>query len=361
MSNKDITQKALLRVPDVFASLVNLLLFHNAPIISSNQIRYLDIPSHFVFDDSLHDLYRDVCALILDKQGNPLFIVCFENQIWRDWTMPIRALGYGDTLYFWQRSQILHKSKAPFEIPLSRFIPCVTFVLHYGDDAWNAKSLDDLTRLEKTPFLKPFVSGYTMNLENIAWWSEEKIASIRSDFRIIADYCAQIRRSRKKDPDHPMYEPPKQWKIEHVEETLMTLAAFSNDRKLSEALHVYLEQFDLYEQKKGGITMRSVIDYIEEKAYLKFEKKDKEYNRQLKEKDRQLEEKDQRLEEKDQRLEEKDQRLEEKDQQLGQMTSTLVVLAQQKMVSEELTAEQACDALGYSDDIRKLVLPYLVS
>lgn len=347
MSNKDITQKALLRVPDVFASLVNLLLFHNAPIISSNQIRYLDIPSHFVFDDSLHDLYRDVCALILDKQGNPLFIVCFENQIWRDWTMPIRALGYGDTLYFWQRSQILHKSKAPFEIPLSRFIPCVTFVLHYGDDAWNAKSLDDLTRLEKTPFLKPFVSGYTMNLENIAWWSEEKIASIRSDFRIIADYCAQIRRSRKKDPDHPMYEPPKQWKIEHVEETLMTLAAFSNDRKLSEALHVYLEQFDLYEQKKGGITMRSVIDYIEEKAYLKFEKKDKEYNRQLKEKDRQLEE--------------KDQRLEEKDQQLGRMTSTLVVLAQQKMVSEELTAEQACDALGYSDDIRKLVLPYLVS
>ncbi len=361
MSNKDITQKALLRVPDVFASLVNLLLFHNAPIISSNQIRYLDIPSHFVFDDSLHDLYRDVCALILDKQGNPLFIVCFENQIWRDWTMPIRALGYGDTLYFWQRSQILHKSKAPFEIPLSRFIPCVTFVLHYGDDAWNAKSLDDLTRLEKTPFLKPFVSGYTMNLENIAWWSEEKIASIRSDFRIIADYCAQIRRSRKKDPDHPMYEPPKQWKIEHVEETLMTLAAFSNDKKLTEALHVYLEQFDLYEQKKGGITMRSVIDYIEEKAYLKFEKKDKEYNRQLKEKDRQLEEKDQRLEEKDQRLEEKDQRLEEKDQQLGQMTSTLVVLAQQKMVSEELTAEQACDALGYSDDIRKLVLPYLVS
>ena len=354
MSNKDITQKALLRVPDVFASLVNLLLFHNAPIISSNQIRYLDIPSHFVFDDSLHDLYRDVCAMILDKQGNPLFIVCFENQIWRDWTMPIRALGYGDTLYFWQRSQILHKSKAPFEIPLSRFIPCVTFVLHYGDDAWNAKSLDDLTRLEKTPFLKPFVSGYTMNLENIAWWSEEKIASIRSDFRIIADYCAQIRRSRKKDPDHPMYEPPKQWKIEHVEETLMTLAAFSNDKKLTEALHVYLEQFDLYEQKKGGITMRSVIDYIEEKVYLKFEKKDKEYNRQLEEKDRQLEEKDQRLEE-------KDQRLEEKDQQLGQMTSTLVVLAQQKMVSEELTAEQACDALGYSDDIRKLVLPYLVS
>ena len=340
MSNKDITQKALLRVPDVFASLVNLLLFHNAPIISSNQIRYLDIPSHFVFDDSLHDLYRDVCAMILDKQGNPLFIVCFENQIWRDWTMPIRALGYGDTLYFWQRSQILHKSKAPFEIPLSRFIPCVIFVLHYGDDAWNAKSLDDLTRLEKTPFLKPFVSGYTMNLENIAWWSEEKIASIRSDFRIIADYCAQIRRSRKKDPDHPMYEPPKQWKIEHVEETLMTLAAFSNDRKLTEALHVYLEQFDLYERKKGGITMRSVIDYIEKKAYLKFEKKDKEYNRQLEEKDRQLE---------------------EKDQQLGQMTSTLVVLAQQKMVSEELTAEQACDALGYSDAIRKLVLPYLVS
>ncbi|WP_302609102.1 hypothetical protein [uncultured Dubosiella sp.] len=190
-----------------------------------------------------------------------------------------------------------------------------------------------------------------MNLENIAWWSEEKIASIRSDFRIIADYCAQIRRSRKKDPDHPMYEPPKQWKIEHVEETLMTLAAFSNDRKLSEALHVYLEQFDLYEQKKGGITMRSVIDYIEEKAYLKFEKKNKEYNRQLEEKDRQLEEKDQQLNKKEK----------EWNKERNSMISQFVISAQRLMAKQGLTAEQACDLLGYDGELRAIVLPYLVS
>ncbi|WP_370278814.1 hypothetical protein, partial [uncultured Dubosiella sp.] len=101
------------------------------------------------------------------------------------------------------------------------------------------------------------------------------------------------------------------------------------------------------ERKKGGITMRSVIDYIEEEAYLKFEKKDKEYNRQLKEKDRQLEE--------------KDQRLEEKDRQIDQMISRSVVSAQRLMAKQGLTAEQACDLLGYDEEFRAIVLPYLVS
>ncbi|WP_305084763.1 hypothetical protein [uncultured Dubosiella sp.] len=123
-----------------------------------------------------------------------------------------------------------------------------------------------------------------------------------------------------------MYEPPKQWKIEHVEETLMTLAAFSNDRKLTEALHVYLEQFDLYERKKGGITMRSVIDYIEEKAYLKFEKKEKEWNKER-----------------------------------NSMISQFVISAQRLMAKQGLTAEQACDLLGYDGELRAIVLPYLVS
>ncbi len=33
MSDKDLTQKALLRLPDVFASLINFLIFDNCPVI----------------------------------------------------------------------------------------------------------------------------------------------------------------------------------------------------------------------------------------------------------------------------------------------------------------------------------------
>ncbi len=97
--------------------------------------------------------------------------------------------------------------------------------------------------------------------------------------------------------------------------------------------------------------MRSVIDYIEEKAYLKFEKKNKEYNRQLEEKDRQLEEKDQQLNKKEK----------EWNKERNSMISQFVISAQRLMAKQGLTAEQACDLLGYDGELRAIVLPYLVS
>ncbi|WP_370863353.1 hypothetical protein, partial [uncultured Dubosiella sp.] len=81
---------------------------------------------------------------------------------------------------------------------------------------------------------------------------------------------------------------------------------------------------------------------------------DKEYNRQL-------EQMDDQLKEKDRQLEEKDQRLEEKNRQIDQMISRSVVSAQRLMAMQELTAEQACDLLGYDEEFRAIVLPYLVS
>ncbi len=80
MADKDLTQKALMRLPDVFASLVNLLVYDNESIIQPCQICPLEIPGQLHYDSSLHPLYRDACAMILDKDGKPWFIVNFENQ-----------------------------------------------------------------------------------------------------------------------------------------------------------------------------------------------------------------------------------------------------------------------------------------
>lgn len=329
MANKDLTQKALLRVPDVFASLVNLILFKNEQFVQPHHIRYLDITSPFDYDSSLKPIYRDTCALITNEENNPLFIVNFENQSRRDRTMPIRALGYTDTIYFWQRSRLLKPSSS--DIPLSKFIPSLTIVLHYGLDLWKPETLSEIIHLDQFPFLKPYVSGYTMNLENIAWWSEEKIHSINSDFRFIADYLVQIRKSTEKGK--PKYDPPVHWEIEHVEETLMTLAAFTTDRNLADTCYKYLKQFHL-DKKKGKITMASVIDHIEErgeqkgflKAERKYQKIEKEWNKER-----------------------------------GEMLSSLVLGARHLMSRQGITAEEACDYLGYSEKTRKLVLPYLVN
>ena len=202
MSKKDLTQKALLRLPDVFASLINFLIFDNCPVIHPNQICPLDIPAQFDYDSSLNPVYRDASAMVLDPNGHPSFIVNFENQTAHDPTMPVRAMGYTDTAYFWQRSQLIKSSRPSLPFSLSCFVPSLTIVLHYGKDPWKARSLHEIIHLEQTSFLKPFVSNYTMNLENIAWWDEERIASIGSDFRLLpitVSRCAKAQKQKERD------------------------------------------------------------------------------------------------------------------------------------------------------------------
>ncbi len=62
MSNKDISQKDLLRIPSVVASLINLLLYDNKAVIRASQIRYIDLSEHFFFDKLLRPVFPDVCV-----------------------------------------------------------------------------------------------------------------------------------------------------------------------------------------------------------------------------------------------------------------------------------------------------------
>ncbi len=45
----------------------------------------------------------------------------------------------------------------------------------------------------------------------------------------------------------------------------------------------------------------------------------------------------------------------------GEMISTFVIIAQKLMLNHGLSARQACDQLGYPANIRKKVLPFLMS
>ena len=330
MPNKDLCEKDLLRVPAVFASLVNLLLFDNKNVIQPEQIRYLDFSAHFFFNRRLHPLYHDVGAIILGSKHNLPFLFCFENQTHSDWLMPVRIFCYMAAVFLWQIRQIraTRKNKDP-DFPLERLIPCVIFTLHYGPYVWKPKSFRQLFRYDAYPYLQPFLSDYKINIENIACWGREKIASIHSDFRFVADYCRQMRESGGKT-----YDPPTEWSMENMEETLMTLVAFSKDGDLKKALYQFIEQFKFYEQK-GVVTMSSVIAHIEKRGRREAEK--------------------QFLAEK------KSWSQEKKDltQESGEMLFTLVILAQKTMIELGCSAQNACTQLGYSASICQKVLPFL--
>lgn len=341
MSNKDISQKDLLRIPSVVASLINFLLYDNKTVIRASQIRYIDLSEHFFFDKLLRPVFPDVCVFVSGSKRNLPFILCFENQTRSDSTMAVRNFIYIAAVFLWQLRQ---KHSSGFEWTKNRFVPCVVFTLHYGRFAWKPKSFRELFQFDSYPCLQPFLTDYKMNVENIACWDREKIESIRSDFRFIADYCAQMRVSHGKT-----YEPPTTWPIEHVEQTLTALAALSQDPDLKKVFDEYVQQFKTNEQK-GAPTMASVIAHIlqrgERIGEQRGEQRGEKRGRQL------------GFQEAERKFEKK---LHTLTREHNEMISTFVILAQKRMVEQGLSASEALDQLGYPETIRAKVLPFLVN
>lgn len=48
--------------------------------------------------------------------------------------------------------------------------------------------------------IREFVNDYRIQVFEIAWLTEEQVASFQSDFRIIADYLVQMRKTGKYEP-----------------------------------------------------------------------------------------------------------------------------------------------------------------
>ena len=123
----------------------------------------------------------------------------------------------------------------------------MSLVLYYGyKNKWNkARTLYE--RLEIPDNLKKYVHDYGINLFEIAYLEDETVAKFKSDFRLVADYFVQMRKTGK-------YVPPND-NIVHVQEMLTLMSALTNDNRFAES----------YEEVKGKeqVNMCAVLDEVE--------------------------------------------------------------------------------------------------
>ena len=165
-----------------------------------------------------------------------LAAIGFKNETAEESDMPLRVMSYDAAGY---RAQISNGS--------DRRYPVVSLVLYYGyKKKWSkAKTLYD--RLEVPDKLKRYVFDYGMNLFQIAYLDDATVAKFKSDFRFVADYFVQMRKTgRYIAPDE---------KITHVQEMLSLMSALTDDNRFS----------DVYEGIKGKerVSMCTVLDEIE--------------------------------------------------------------------------------------------------
>lgn len=237
MGEKDITEKSLEDCSDVFADIVNVLLFDGEEVIKPDDLVEASPYSNYTANGKVRSQERDICKYWQNSLIR-LATIGFENETAEDPDMPLRVISYDAAGY---RAQLSSDES-------NKRYPVVSLVLYYGyEHKWRkAKTLYD--RLEIPEKLKRYVFDYGLNLFDIAFLEDEQVAKFRSDFRLVADYFVQMRRTGT-------YVPPDD-KITHVQEMLSLMSALTEDN----------EFVDIYDRVKGKerVSMCTFVDEIKE-------------------------------------------------------------------------------------------------
>ena len=215
MAEKDVSEKMLFDYHDVFADVINVLLFDNNRMVSENDLLSVKTKSQYKADDNiLHEEERDIAKFWNQCEIN-VALFGIENQTNTDPDMVLRVIGYEGASY---RSQLL-SNEIDNEGKKSRY-PVITLVLYFGyDKHWNKRNLFD--RIDVPKYLKPYVNDFHMNLFEIAYLDDEVINNFTSDFKIVANYFSQLRKNHSYIPTTD--------EIRHVDEVLKLMSILTRD------------------------------------------------------------------------------------------------------------------------------------
>ena len=148
MAEKDMIEKTLEGYNDVFADIVNGLLFGGEPLIDEKSLVDAAPASMYKIDGDVHEEERDVAKYWVnqgEKVNVRISLLGMENQTKYDPDMPLRVMGYDGAAY---RAELSGKER----------YPVVTLVLNFSSRRWGkAKSLYDCLHIPKE--LRPYVKN----------------------------------------------------------------------------------------------------------------------------------------------------------------------------------------------------------
>ena len=242
-NGKDITEKVLENHNDVFADIINVLLFGGKQLVQPNDLSNAQPVSQMKLDGGIHEQERDV-AKYWNGSEVRIALCGFENQTKQDPDMPLRVISYDGATY---KEQVnAHAAQEKARVPRAPVYPAVTLVLYFGEGHWTQpKSLLECIQTEIPDELRPFVQDYKINVFEIPWLSPETVDLFQSDFRVVADYFVQQRMNKQ-------YVPSAQ-KLIHVDEVMKLFSAITNDSTFETILD------DVNIRGKENITMSSFL------------------------------------------------------------------------------------------------------
>ena len=239
MAEKDILEKVLADYNDVFADIVNVLLFDGRQVVNPDDLETVKDRSQYNADGRVHEQERDVAKRLKDGKAT-IALLGFEHQTAAERYMPIRQIGYDAQSY---RAQLLKRGSEHLH-------PVITMVLYFGAERWpySQHLTDHLVIPER---FRAYVSDYEMkNLFEISYLTPEQVSLFKSDFRYVADYFVQKRMTHDYHPSTDV--------VQHVDETLKLMSVLTGDRRFEEVVS------DLPQGK--GVNMCEILDRVENRG-----------------------------------------------------------------------------------------------
>ena len=237
MQDKDITEKMLEKYNDVFADILNVLLFDGGDVVDESALTDALPMSMLKIDGRVRTQERDIAKYWRKNKIN-VALFGLENQTVPNKLMPLRVFGYDGAEYI-KQSRKENSDRAKY--------PVITLVLYLGyEKRWNyPKRLFDVLDIDED--IRPYVNDFKINLFEIAYLEREKIDLFKSDFRILADYLYQMRKNRDYIADET--------NIAHVEELLTLMSAMTGDNRFEETINDF--------KGKEKVNMCEVLDRVE--------------------------------------------------------------------------------------------------
>ncbi len=260
MAEKDMVEKTLESYNDVFADIVNVLLFHGIEKIKEEELEPAVVRSVYKADQKLREQERDT-AKYWKKHNIKISLYGLENETSPEDDLPLRVFGYDGASY---RDQIFYVKgeDGKYRKNTKPRYPVITLVLYFGVSHWNKPTtIFECVADNLDEDMKPFVTNLKINLFEIAFLSEEQVAMFKSDFRIVADYFVQIRKNKDYIPTDTQFK--------HVKEVLQMMSVLTKDNRFEEAVNTAAEG----EEVKN---MCDVLDYVEKRGEERGEKRGEE-------------------------------------------------------------------------------------
>ena len=259
MGEKDITQKKLEDFAEVFADIINVLLFRGERRIKPDQIVSSPTESSYKADGKIRSQERDV-AKYWEIDGVRIAMFGIENQTNAERYMPFRIISYDGAEYRKEISAIesisrentLTRKNDPDAVlkPLPPAYPVISLVLYFGETKWETpKTLKEC--MDYPDYLEPLIADYPLNIYEITFLDDETVEKFESDFKFVTQYFTQLRKLKDGEIDAVNMSPED---IVHVREVLELIEVMTGDKNFTEAYNISV--------KGGSVDMTTMSDIL---------------------------------------------------------------------------------------------------